>query len=155
MPACRQCNGLKTSTVFGPSLKVQFLLQKATKKAPEAERIAAKTVSDRELYEALNLLERANENGTLTEEFKNALQPLVAFQDTVQQPEVAGEPIRLTPLYELIREAGGIRLIRGPYGVGARPSTPNAHWSFDCPNCGSIGAWNGARCVIGGCMSDD
>src|SRR5208337_1260070 len=70
MPACRPCNGLKLDAVFDSSLKVQLILQKAAAKAPEAERIAARTVSDQELYEALTLLERANENGTLTDEFK-------------------------------------------------------------------------------------
>jgi hypothetical protein len=155
MPACRPCNGLKLATVFDPSLKVQLILQKAAMKAQEAERIAARTVSDKELYEALNLLERANENGSLTDGFKAALQPLVEFQVAVREPELAKQPVRLTPLYEVLSEANGIRLIRGPYGVGGRPSTPYAHSSFDCPNCGSIGAWNGARCVVCGQMSDD
>jgi hypothetical protein len=155
LPACRSCNGKKRAKVFDPAPIVLILLQNAAEKADRAEKIAARTVADAELYEALNRIQRASKLGELKDDFKAAMKPLVEFQIAVREPELAKEPVRLTPLYEVISEGGGITIIRGPYGVGGRPSSPHAHSSFDCPNCGSIAAWNGARCVICGEMSED
>lgn len=155
LPACRPCNGKKLAIVFEPSLLIQLALQRAADRADKARNIEQRTISRREITKALNILERANEAGELDNEIKASLQPLVAFQEEQRSPELVGQPIRLTPLFEILSEKDGWRLIRGPYGVGGRPIGPHVHNSFDCPNCGAIGAWNGARCVICGEMNDE
>ena len=155
MPARRPCNGRKLATVFEPSPMIQLVLQRAAERADKAKGIEQGTISRKEIMKALNILERASETGELDDGIKIALQPLVAFQEKQRPPELVGQPIRLTPLFEVLSEKNGLRLVRGPYGVGGRPVGPHVHSSFDCPNCGAIGAWNGARCVICGQMDDD
>lgn len=155
LPSCRSCNGKKLATVFDPSLLIQMVLQRAADRFDKAKSIELRTISKRDITKALNVLERANEAGELDEEIKASLQPLVAFQEEQRSPELLGQPIRLTPLFEVLSEKDGLRLVRGPYGVGGRPLGPQVDTSFDCPNCGPISAWNGVRCVICGEMNDE
>jgi predicted RNA-binding Zn-ribbon protein involved in translation (DUF1610 family) len=152
LPACGPCNGRKSDTVFAPSPLIQIVLQNAGAKALAAEKLAAQTVSERKIANALNVLERAHEDGSLDDE---TVEVLVNFVSRNRQPALAGQPILLTPLYEILTVENGIQVVRGPYGVGVRPATSDAHPSFDCPNCGSIAAWNGVRCVICGEMNDE
>lgn len=155
LPACRPCNGKKLATVFDPSLLIQIALQRAAERSPKAVELERGTVNRRTVMKALNVLERASEAGELDAEVIAALQPLVAFQASHRSPDLSGEVIRLTPLYEVLSDNGGLLIVRGPYGVGGRPSGPHVHSSFDCPNCGAIAAWNGARCVICGELNDE
>lgn len=155
LPACRPCNGKKLARIFDPSLLIQMAIQRAAERASKAESLERQTVSRKAVMKALNFLERASEAGELDDEVKAALQPLAAFQADNRSPDLSGEVIRLTPLYEVLSDNGGLQMIRGPYGVGGRPSGPHVHSSFDCPNCGAIAAWNGARCVICGELNDE
>lgn len=155
LPACNPCNGKKLATVFEPSLLIQLALQRASDRAEKANNTEQRTISRKKVTKALNVLERANEAGELDNEIKKLLQPLATFQEEQRSPELAGQPIRLTPLFVILSEKDAWRLVRGPYGVGGRPIGPQVHSSFDCPNCGAISAWNGARCVICGEMNDE
>ncbi|MDO8778510.1 MAG: HNH endonuclease signature motif containing protein [Burkholderiaceae bacterium] len=150
LPACRPCNRKKTDTVFAPSPIIQIVLQNAATKAAAAEKIAKETMSKKEIAKALNVLDRADEDGRLDEE---VLQALSKYISQNRQPDLAGKPIRLTPLYEILSEQNGIQIVRGTYGVGGRPAAANS--SFACSNCGVGAAWNGTRCVICGEMNDD
>ena len=159
MPACRTCNGDKHDMVWEPSLAVQRVLQKAKAKAAAAANLAMKTVRYRELQNALGILERANETGELSDEFKAALRPLVTYQREVREPELAKDPVRLTPgytvpLYTILSDDGSIKTVRGPYGVGGGPSTSDVGPGVRCGSCG-YPFFNGARCVICGSMDDD
>lgn len=152
LPACRPCNGTKNDLVFEPTPIIQVHLQRAIAKAAEAQALAAETVSKRKIANALNVLERARDDGTLDDE---VIQTLSEFISLHRQPDLSGQPILLTPLYEIITEQNGIQLVRGPYGIGGRPAIRNPDSSFSCPNCGSIAAWNGSRCVICGELNDE
>ncbi|BBU69335.1 HNH endonuclease [Fluviibacter phosphoraccumulans] len=152
LPACRPCNGTKNDLVFEPTPIIQVHLQQAIAKAADAQALTAETVSKRKIANALNVLERARDDGTLDDE---VIQTLSEFLSQHRQPDLSGQPILLTPLYEIITEQDGIQLVRGPYGVGGRPAIRNPDSSFSCPNCGSIAAWNGARCVICGELNDE
>lgn len=152
LPACGPCNGKKNDLVFEPTPIVQVHLQRAIAKAAGAQVLAAETVSERRIASALNILERARDDGKLDDE---VIETLSEFISRHRQPDLSGKPIRLTPLYEIITEQNGIQLVRGPYGIGGRPASRDSHSSFSCSNCGSITAWNGARCVICGEMSDE
>lgn len=152
LPACSPCNGTKNDLVFEPTPIVQVHLQRAIARAADAQALAEETVSERKIANALNVLERARDDGKLDDE---VIQTLSEFISRHRQPDLSGQPIRLTPLYEIITEHNGIQLVRGPYGVGGRPAIRDPHFSFSCPNCGSIAAWNGARCVICGEMSEE
>lgn len=152
LPACRPCNGTKNDLVFTPTPIVQVHLQRAIAKAADAKALAEETVSERRIANALNVLERAQDDGRLDDE---VIQTLSRFISVHRPPALSGQPIRLSPLYEIITEQNGMQLVRGPYGIGGRPAIRDPHSSFSCPNCGSIAAWNGARCVICGEMNDE
>ncbi len=152
LPACRPCNGTKKYLVFEPTPIIQVHLQRAIAKAPAAKDLAAETVSQRKIANALNVLECAQDDGKLDAKI---IQTLGEFISKHRQPDLKGKPIRLTPLYEILSEQNGVQIVRGPYGVGGRPAMAHSAPSFSCPNCGSIAAWSGARCVICGEMSDE
>lgn len=65
-----------------------------------------------------------------------------------------GAPLHLTPLLEVLAEKDGVRIVRGPYGVGWGPIVFDERSNFRCVTCGRV-AWNGARCVVCGTMDDD
>lgn len=155
MPACRPCNGKKLTTVFDPSPLIQLVLQRAAERAIKAKKLEQKTTSRKEVMKALNVLERANEAGELDDEVITALRPLILLQVSHRSSDLSGKVIRLTPLYEVLSEINGWRIVRGHYGVGGRPIGPHVDSSFDCPNCGAIAAWNGARCVVCGELNDE
>lgn len=155
LPACRPCNGRKRETIFDPSLLVQLHLQRAAERAEKARVLENRTVSKKELADALNRLQRASEAGELDEDLKRALIPLATFQEEQRSPEMAGKAIRLSPLLELLSQKDGWQMVRGPFGVGGGPVGPHVDSSFTCVNCGTRSAWNGARCVACGDMNDE
>ena len=155
LPSCSSCNNKKSNTVFNSAPIILLHIQNAIKKSEKAQENENKAVSQRQLTRALNTLARAEESGELSEEIKLQLRPLIQFQLQERSPELQNKVIKLTPLYEVITESDGWKIIKGRYGVGARPIGENLHSSFNCPMCGTSGAWSGARCVICGEMSDD
>jgi len=155
LPACGPCNNRKRSRIFSPSPLIQIELDRAQEKASRVGRLAEKAVRDRDVATALNTLERAAEREDLDDEALAQLAALIPFHRENRAEEAKGEPIRLTPLYEVLSEDGFRKVVRGPYGIGARPVGSHIDASWNCPTCGSIGAWSGARCVICGEMSDD
>lgn len=48
-----------------------------------------------------------------------------------------------------------IKVDKGRLGLGYTISGGNIDSSYFCPNCGSLGPWNGARCMNCGVFSDD
>lgn len=154
LPSCSPCNRSKSDTVFAPTPIIQLHLKNAIDKAPRVIELIEKSVVNVQITKALNLLERAHKGGDLTEKHKAMLKPLVAFHVAEREPGSVGQPIKITPLYTILREDNDRLIIQGPAGIGVRPKGPNVHHSWDCPNCGSIAAWSGTRCVICGMMDD-
>ena len=116
--------------------------------------MAARRENDRTVSRAWDTIKRADEAGDLSEPYLAAIRKFASFRAPRRDPEVASEPMRLSPLIQVISEKNGIRVVKGPYGVGASPIGPYVHSSFYCSTCGSA-AWNGARCVVCGQMDDD
>ncbi|ELX10187.1 restriction endonuclease [Janthinobacterium sp. HH01] len=155
LPACGPCNNLKKDQVFEPVPIVLVLLKRAAEKASKAQAIAEKAVSEQNVQKALNTLERAMTIDALAgEEIKAQLTELFRFQTIYRTPEMVGKPILVSPGLELLADKDGIRIVRGPYGVGGGPSTNQFSPAMRCPGCGSP-YFNGARCVLCGLMDDD
>ncbi len=151
MPSCGPCNRRKGRTVFDPTPLIQLELQMAISVAGKVRALVDKALTKREISKALNILKRVNEEGKLNNEIIRQLQPLVEFLRQERSPELTDTPIKLSPLFEVLSEADGIRIVKGPYGIGGRPIGSG----LSCPNCGTIGAWNGTRCVICGLIDDE
>lgn len=155
LPACGPCNNLKKDRVFEPVPIVLVLLTKAAEKASKARAIAEKAVSEQNVQKALNTLERAiNSDALFGEEIKAQLSALFRFQTIYRASEMLGKPVLIGFGLELLAEKDGIRIIRGPYGVGGGPATNRGSPAMRCPGCGSP-YFNGARCVLCGLLDDD
>ena len=114
LPVCRPCNGSKRDLVFEPTPIIQVHLQRAIAKASAATELAAETVSQRKIANALSVLERALDDGKLDAEI---IQTLGEFISQHRQPDLEGKPILLTPLYQILSEQNGVQIVRGPYGL--------------------------------------
>lgn len=152
LPSCRTCNNRKRDLVFQPTPRVQVNLQVAGKRASEAAALAAAWVSDRAVSKAWNTIKRAHAARHLPENLLAELREFGLFHARRREPEVADQPMCLAPSFKILSEKDGLRIVRGPYGIGAGPIQPANH--LRCPSCGSA-VWNGARCVVCGAMDDD
>lgn len=154
MPACKGCNNRKRSRLFKPTPRIQLEIQIASEKAPKAAALAEARVSKQTVSKAWNTLKRAAANGEMSEQIQKEIQEFSAFHAGMREPEMVNEPMHLTPFIEVLSEGNGIRIVKGPYGVGGGPIGPHVAPEARCPSCGNA-AWNGARCVVCGEMSDD
>src|SRR5215510_2054259 len=71
LPACGPCNSAKPNIIWESSPLIHLHPQKA--KVAEVEVLAAKTVSQRDIANALNTLERTHEDGEVTDDIIKAL----------------------------------------------------------------------------------
>lgn len=154
MPSCGPCNNRKRSRVFNPTPRIQLELQIAADKAEKAAALASKHVQAQQTSRNWNTIVRAHEAGELSPEILEAILAFASFHILQREPDAKDRPVLLTPLVTLLSEQGNVRIVRGPYGIGAGPVGPDRHVSFLCPTCG-YSAWNGPRCVVCGEMSDD
>ncbi len=152
LPACGPCNKIKRDTEFKSSLLVQIRLQQLAAKAPKVAAMVEKSVSEAATQKALKVLEQAADAGNLDEE---TIQVLTSLITRDRPAEMANQPIRLTPIIQILFEKDGTQVVRGPYGIGTRRTDEHAQSSSRCPTCGHIGGWNGARCVVCGTQDDD
>jgi hypothetical protein len=154
LPACGPCNNRKRNRVFKATPRIQLDLEIAAEKAAKTAALAASRVGAQAVARAWNTIKRAHAAGDLGEPIQAAIIEFAAYHVPHREPEVAEKPMQLTPLIQVLSEKDGIRLVRGPYGIGGGPIGPNIHSSFRCPTCGAV-AWNGARCVVCGELSDE
>ncbi|MDP3224361.1 MAG: hypothetical protein Q8M96_14615 [Rubrivivax sp.] len=154
LPSCGSCNNRKRSHVFEPTPLIQLQLAEAKRKAPRAAELAYKSLSRQSVSRNWNTLLRAFQAGELPEDIRAAILEFAGELQAAREPAVCGEPLRITPLLQVIREDNDIRILRGPYGVGVSlANLANADSSWRCI-CGNS-AWNGSRCVACGNMDDD
>jgi len=154
LPACRPCNLKKRETVFSPTPLIQMQLQTASAKASKAAEMADSLVTHKSAARAWNTIKRADTKGELRADLLKAIQEFLSFHARQRAPETADQPLRLTPMVEVLTEHGGIRIVKGPYGIGGGPIHPSPGSNFRCGVCGGT-EWNGARCVRCGQLNDD
>ncbi|TFW16046.1 HNH endonuclease [Massilia arenosa] len=153
LPACGRCNNFKRNSVFSPSLLLSLQLEKANKKAEEARKLAEKKVTAQMVSRAMNTVKRALVAGRADRSAMAEFAEFINFHTENRVSEMIGKPILFEPGLELVSEQGGIRLVRGAYGVGAGPAADDVGWGMRCV-CGSP-YFNGSRCVRCGLMDDD
>lgn len=154
-PACRRCNGLKSDRLWEPSLLIQLHLQVAAERAAKVVELIEVQVKKREISRALNLLERAAVERRINPHAIGDIRNLLMEQRPFREEGIQDRAVMIAPEFGVISNDGDITIVRGPYGVGGRPSMPDPHPSFDCPNCGPLAAWEGARCVCCGMLSHE
>lgn len=171
LPACRPCNQKKSSTRFEPIPLIQLELQRAKKLAAKAKTVAEDGVTNKKLSNAFATIERATDS----EHLKPAeVAPLLAsyLKTNPELKKLVNEELLTTKLVfdlgssETIAElrisaantaviaSTGIQIVHGRFGLGYIPPSSNPDASFYCGHCGSLGPWNGARCMSCGYLDD-
>jgi hypothetical protein len=154
LPSCSRCNGQKRAHVFEPTLLVQLQLAEARRKAPRAAELASKSLSRQSVSRNWNTVLRAFQAGELPDDIRAAILEFAGELQSAREPSVCAEPLRLTPLLQVLRDDGRVRILRGPYGIGISPANlagADSSWRCVCGNS----ACNGPRCVACGNMDDD
>jgi 5-methylcytosine-specific restriction endonuclease McrA len=154
LPSCTRCNGRKSDRVFNATTRIQLDLQIASEKATKARELAQQLVSKQVASRAWNTIKRAAAEETLDDSVLAAIKEFSDFHALNKMADIIETPTRLTPLLEILSEKDGLRVVRGPYGVGDGPMIFDERSNFRCPTCGNV-AWNGARCVACGELSDE
>ncbi|WP_281023607.1 HNH endonuclease signature motif containing protein [Minwuia sp. IMCC4030] len=174
MPSCAGCNLKKGQIVFKKSLMVQTIIQIAAEKAKLARTFENEAISNYKLSRSINTICRAVEGDDISLE---KISPIIV-SIVKNNPELAegiykiigggdgnamGLTVRehipaqipLTPTHTVIMEDEWKIVVSTPYGIGYAPKGHNVDRSFYCGNCGSLGPWNGARCLTCGFLNDD
>lgn len=99
VPACTSCNGRKSDTIWELTPLIQLVLQDAEAKAPTVEALVSEALSRRDIDKALNTLERADHEGSLTREDFIALSRYQSFRE----PEKVPTPLWLAPRLGILR----------------------------------------------------
>jgi hypothetical protein len=139
LPACRPCNNKKRSHILKPSPILQRELERAAARAGDVGRLSREVVRRQQVTVALSILQRAADDGQLEESGEAAIRALVGFHVGQRESDAVGKPMLLTPLLTVFQTGAGIELVKGPYGVGARPSSSDVPDSMHCPSCGCVG----------------
>ncbi|MCW5871834.1 MAG: restriction endonuclease [Candidatus Eremiobacteraeota bacterium] len=106
LPACRGCNRYKRDSQFEPTPLVQLTLQNAAAKADEVRARTIKFVNDKTFEKLLAQLEGLKEAGKLSpEQAKLVIDVASKVQDS-REPELSGQPIRMTPHFSVRTEDG-------------------------------------------------
>jgi hypothetical protein len=178
LPSCWRCNRQKAGRTFAAVPIFAIQLDRARTKAPEAKKIAQKVVSDRQLGNALATITLAVEAGDLSAqrlapvaEMYLSAHPEAVRQMLDERDRRAGlvteytmgfqsmpQPyleLRLTPFAKILYTSGRINIVSTPLGVGFQPTNQFPDASFYCGHCGSLGPWNGARCLSCGYLSEN
>lgn len=175
LPSCRSCNAKKSAMLFDPAPIVLINIQIAQKKANEARRLATRTISDRQIGNAIAQVEVAVASKDIEfekirplvelflSEHHDVIKMMISERSTKRSSIGIGFMVqegpllelRLTPFAKVVYRSDQYELVQTPYGTGYRPTTDSPDGSFYCGHCGSLGPWSGARCLSCGFLSDN
>lgn len=166
LPACADCNRRKSGMVLEATQIVQVNLQIAAKKADKCREVEQEAVGSRGVTRALTHIQRATDAGEIefetieplltvwVETHPDRIKAMLVEGEAADSPYVETPEIALTPLYKVLVRQDGYDIVEGRYGVGSVPTTDQPHSSFYCGHCGSLGPWNGVRCMSCGHLDD-
>lgn len=153
LPSCSACNNRKKDRVLRKTVRVQLDLEIAAEKAPVARALEKTVVSKQSFSRAWNTILRAVRDHALSPVQLKDIEEFGRFHAQQRSPAMATEPMQFAPFIQVLSEQHGLRVVKGPYGVGAGPSVSNVSDAMRC-SCGSP-YFMGARCVICSQMDDD
>jgi hypothetical protein len=153
LPSCSTCNNRKKDRVLRKTIRFQLDLEIAAGKAPAARALAKTLVSKQSFSRAWNTILRAVRDHALSSVQLKDIEEFARFHAQHRSPAMAREPIQFAPFIQVLAEQHGLRVVKGPYGVGAGPAVSDVSDAMRC-SCGSP-YFMGARCVICGQMDGD
>lgn len=152
VPACPDCNGKKSATLYDPSPVFLRYLAEVSKRGLLTRRAHNRLVAGKKRDKILGVLAAALEMGAVTAEDVREL-----FRETEPAPPMRSDrnaAYVFTDAVRVIERTGNIEVVSTSRGVGVRSAAQVPHASWLCPTCGSNGPWNGVRCVSCGQISD-
>ena len=158
LPCCPPCNRQKGAETFAATVIVQAQLSRARKRAADVRAVIDETVSKREIAKALAVLELAQDADKLDHATIEALIPIFERWRDKGNDSENDDPVefRLAPTFTVLYEPTFLKIVETNRGVGYIPHSNALDTSFYCGNCGSLGPWNGARCMgCGELIQDD
>lgn len=155
MPSHVKCNQKKGSTPFRPTPMIQTILDRLirdSEKVRRSEQVFNAPSKDRLLTQIMDGLARKK----ITQEEIESLFPkgrptedddVATLYDEVR---LHVDPAR----WKMVGRSGDIATVTNGNQGGITPVSQNPHISWQCPNCGHYGPWNGVMCMSCGMMSD-
>lgn len=156
VPNCGSCNRRKSSTVFDPAPIYLQYIKEAREKAPRARRKTEWFQKNAGAAKIRVLIDSSIKQNKLPLEEWEALKGDIDKLFTDDALPTHSQIIPLSNDLAFVRTASGaeLKFEQGAYGIGWVPPGDNPHFSFECPHCGSLGPWNGARCMTCGQVSE-
>jgi 5-methylcytosine-specific restriction endonuclease McrA len=156
LPACRRCNGQKSSKPLRATPIIQIQIDRASSRAALVREHIARSASNQEISKAMATLEKARDARQIPVSLIETL--VVKFDEGRPKSGNSDEgPIefRLSPYLKVLYEANTHRIVLTQWGAGYVPKGEVIDPSFYCGNCGSLGPWSGAMCLSCGQMIED
>jgi 5-methylcytosine-specific restriction endonuclease McrA len=154
LPACGPCNNAKGKDPFRPTPILQRHLDRAISKAAKVKALAESVLSDQAISKALNMIEQALSARQIDVSVLEPLFSQYVREAGLEQKEAPLE-LRVDPSWKVVCNAGTYRIVSTQWGAGYVPNGESVDTSFYCGNCGSLGPWNGARCMTCGHLIQD
>lgn len=151
VPAHPKCNQRKSENLFTPSPAMVFILGQVSGRAKVARETAVNAIADKRKGRILGRLESALEAATITREELERLLAGLPQEPMIQNVTIA---LQVTPQWTVVHEINGLAAVTDGQRAGITPIVQNPHHSWECPNCGQYGPWNGVICMSCGRMSD-
>lgn len=156
MPAHDACNRGKTNKTFAPAPVLLAVLEKLQREAPAAKAIEEKVKANRKTDELLGKLLAAVEANALSrEEVLAAMADPELFESEEARLIVRELALHVDPKrWQVIHRNADLATVSDGRVASITPTSNAPDRSWECPNCGSYGPWNGVRCMTCGMMSD-
>ncbi len=156
IPAHIRCNQKKGTAVFRPTPLIQTLLDRLQRDASEVraieKRVVSNAVKDKLLGKvmvglATDAITQTDLESLFTVGETHADEDIVALYDEVS---IHVDPGR----WKVVGTTGVLATVTDGKLGGITPTSDTPDHTWYCPHCGSLGPWNGVRCMTCGMLSD-
>lgn len=155
VPCHASCNSKKFTTIYGPSPALIAIMHSVGKKAAEAKEIKEKITRNIKIDKLLGKLNVAINCGEIKKD-----ELIEIFNITHPSPksiEIDDKMhcFHLPPHWSIVNvdKAANLATVVSGTFTGVTPISNSPHHSWQCPNCGHYGPWNGVMCMSCGQMS--
>jgi hypothetical protein len=161
-PACRECNGKKSSRIPPDAPIITMVLESAASRAPAVERRAKAALSRRDVEDALVRIElvlREEPDDEAQSLLKELAERMTRAASRVATPD-SEVTFEMHPALALLWNPGTRwRLVQSLEHLalvedGTESGIVGNDITYECGHCGNYGPWSGARCLTCGQLSE-
>lgn len=153
--SCQPCNGTKSETLLTLSPALILILEKVRRRAVDARKVYQKAKETLSASRIIGSLEAALENKTISPDvIKKLISETTPSHLLSALTERAEPPVFLFGEWRITKTDGDIAYVTDGHWGGYTYIGKGSDTGFRCPHCGSLGPWNGIRCLNCGQVSD-